>query len=119
MRLFVANEGTEEKQVRSRHKGKSKAFPNIIAHIISHYAPIHNWNKLWIHGNIKFSNKELDTNRGKTNFCTLKTMGRVGETAKPSEVTTREEKFKAILFLIRTDKSRYGQLFEDIRKADL
>ena len=46
-------------------------------------------------------------------------MGRVGETAKPSEVTTREEKFKAILFLIRTDKSRYGQLFEDIRKADL
>ena len=44
-------------------------------------------------------------------MCSLKTMAKEGEKATPKEVTTKEEKFKAMLFLLRADESRYGQLF--------
>ena len=46
----------------------------------------------------------------------LKNMDKVGDKATPEEVKTEEEKFKSILFLLRADESRYGQLFEDMRK---
>ena len=45
-------------------------------------------------------------------------MDKVGETATLEEVTTEEEKSKAMLFLLRVYESRYGKLFEDMSKAD-
>ena len=51
------------------------------------------------------------------NLCSLKNVGKLGETDSPEEVTTEEEKFKAMLFLIREYESRYGKLFEDMRRA--
>ena len=45
-------------------------------------------------------------------------MYKVGETDTTEEVMTQEYKFKAMLFFLQADESRYGQLFEDMRKAD-
>ena len=55
---------------------------------------------------------------GKTIMCSLKTMDRVRETVTPEEVTTEEEKFKAVLFLLWEDESNYVKLFEDMKKTD-
>ena len=38
-------------------------------------------------------------------------------TATPKR-NDRGRKIKAVFFLLRADESRYGQLFEDMRKAD-
>ena len=46
----------------------------------------------------------------------MKNVGKLGETDSPEEVTIEEEKFKDMLFLLWSDKSRYGQLFENMRK---
>ena len=45
-------------------------------------------------------------------------MHKLGESDTTEEVTTYEEKFKAILFLLRAYESRYGQLLEYSRKSD-
>ena len=45
-------------------------------------------------------------------------MDKLLDTATPEEVKTEEETFKAVLFFLREDESRYGQLFEDLIKAD-
>ena len=50
-------------------------------------------------------------------MCSLKTMAKEGEKYTPKEVTTEEEKFKAMLFFLREYESRYGQLFQDMRKS--
>ena len=39
-------------------------------------------------------------------------MDKIEETATPEEVTTEEEKFKAVLFLLREDESRYENHFK-------
>ena len=44
-------------------------------------------------------------------------MDKVGETDTPEEVTTEEEKSKAVLFFLRADESSHGKLFEDMRRA--
>ena len=44
-------------------------------------------------------------------------MDKSGTTSLPEEVTIEEDKFKAMLFLLRDGESRYGKLFEYLRKA--
>ena len=51
-------------------------------------------------------------------LCSFKTIDKAGEIDTPEEVTPEEEKFKAMLFLIRADESRYVQLLEYMRKSD-
>ena len=51
-------------------------------------------------------------------LCSVKTMDKVGETATSEEVTTVEEKFKAVLHLLLADEYIYGKLFEYLIKAD-
>ena len=55
---------------------------------------------------------------GKNILCSLKTLDKVGDTDTPEKVTTEEEKFKAVLFVLRTDEFRSVQIFEDLRKAN-
>ena len=38
-------------------------------------------------------------------------------TATTEEVTINQRNFKAMLFLLQSDESRYGKLFEELRKA--
>ena len=44
-------------------------------------------------------------------------MGKVVETYTPEEAPTEEEKFKAMLFLLRADEYRHGQIFEYLKKS--
>ena len=50
-------------------------------------------------------------------MCSLKAMDKVGDAATLEEGTTKEGKFKTMLFLLQADEYIYGQLFEDIRKS--
>ena len=50
-------------------------------------------------------------------MCSFRTLDKEGLMATPEEVKIQEEKFKYMLFLLRSDESRYRQLFEDMRKA--
>ena len=50
-------------------------------------------------------------------LCSLKTMYKVGKTATLEEVKIKEENFKVMLFLLQSDESIYGKLFEGMRKA--
>ena len=52
-------------------------------------------------------------------MCSLKTMYKLGNTSTLNRRSyNRGRKSKAVLFLRRADESRYGQLIEDLMKAD-
>ena len=51
-------------------------------------------------------------------MCSFETMDKVVDTDTPEEVTTEEENFKAILFLLQAYGSRYGKIFEDLFNSD-